>query len=57
MAPKPKMPKVQDPVRMPTPDDEQAKAAKKRAQMALQSSSGRESTDLTGNDQTSYLGR
>ncbi len=58
MAAKPKMPKPQEPARMPTPDDEAAMAAKKRAQNALMAQRGRESTDLTGSsDGTAYLGK
>jgi hypothetical protein len=60
MASKPKMPPPQPTVRMPLPNDEQALAAKKRAQNALMSSRGRESTDLTGDDAdmtTSFLGK
>ena len=49
MAPRPKMPAPQAPVRMPMPDDAQALAAKKRAQNALMSSRGRDSTDLSDN--------
>lgn len=56
MAPKPRMPEVQKPVRMPLPDDQKARAAKQRAQNALIASGGRESTDLTDAN-TSYLGK
>lgn len=54
---KPKMPPMQKPTRMPLPDDAQAKAARLRAQNALQASGGRESTDLTDGNQTSFLGK
>lgn len=57
MAGKPKMPPVQPPVRMPDPDDSVTAAAKKRAQNALMAGRGRESTDLTGGDETSFLGK
>lgn len=60
MAPKPKMPAPQATVRMPSPDDEQALAAKRLKQQSLLSSRGRESTDLTGvngDASTSFLGR
>lgn len=61
MAAKPKMPAPQPTARMPSPDDEQALAAKRLKQANLLSSRGRESTDLTGiNGQdatTSFLGR
>jgi hypothetical protein len=58
MASKPKMPKPQPVTRMPVPDDENALAAKKRAQNALMAQRGRESTDLTGGtDGTAYLGK
>ena len=56
MAPKMKMPPVQPTVRMPLPDDEKAKAARLRAQNALQQGGGRESTDLTDTANTSFLG-
>ena len=38
------------------PEDEKAKAARLRAQNALQQGGGRESTDLTDTANTSYLG-
>lgn len=57
MAAKPQMPAPQAPVRMPDPDDAISAAAKKRAQNALMSGRGRESTDLTGAGDTSSLGK
>lgn len=51
-----KLPPLQPTVRMPLPEDEKAKAARLRAQNALQQGGGRESTDLTDTAQTSYLG-
>lgn len=61
MASKPKMPPAPPVVRMPTPDDPTAAAAKKRAQNTLMSRRGRDYTDLTGADGsldgTSSLGK
>lgn len=56
MASKPKMPPAPPPVRMPDPETD-AIAAKRRAQNALLSSRGRDSTDLVNGDATSLLGK
>lgn len=42
-----KTPKVQEPVKMPAPDDPAALEAKRRKQAELSASQGRESTNLT----------
>jgi len=43
-----KVPKQQPPVRMPVPDDNQAKEAAQRKQQELLAARGRQSTDLSG---------
>jgi hypothetical protein len=61
MASKPKMPPAPPVVRMPTPEDPTAVAAKKRAQAALSSRRGRDYTDMTGTgggtDSVDFLGK
>lgn len=54
---KPKMPPPEPVQRMPLPDDANAKAVKRRAQAALQATGGRESTELSDDNMTSYLGK
>ena len=44
------MPKQQPPVRMPVPDDNQAKEAAQRKQAELLAARGRQSTDLAGDN-------
>lgn len=48
---KPKLPKEKDPIRMPVEDDDASRAAARRRRQSLLANEGRESTDLTGNDQ------
>ncbi len=47
MASKPKMPKPQEPARMPVPDDANAREARRRRQNELLMARGRQATNLT----------
>ena len=51
---KPKLPPKQDPVRLPDPQDRSARDAAARRRRDLIGARGRESTNLTDTDQTSY---